>query len=635
MKKIILLFILYCISEKINSQSALPEFGVYSNVEMDMKECSFDKDADAIVLLDEAFSNYDDGYQLITTRRIRIKILNERGIDRGNITIPIYSKDGFEYIRNIEGLTYNDNGASYLNKKSIYTENVDKRFSNVKFALPNVKSGSIIEYKYESVMKHYGGLDHWVFQSDIPTMRSCYLLQIIPNAEFSYVVTKKKNYPIIITPKKEVGQIYFEMNNIPSLQFEPYMDAPKDYLQKVEFQFSGYINVFGSRQSVNETWKALAYTLATDKEVGGTLKKDLPKIDEIKLLVSKETTNTGKLIAIYNYVRNHLTWNGYYGIHAADGIKKIWESRTGSAGEINLVLISLLQTFGIEASPLLIAERDFGKIDPAFPFIDRFNKTAAYAVADGKTFIMDATQKYCPPGLTPYPVLNTYALVVDKKTMNIMQIKSDKEAYKTLAIVQAVLDKNGLVKGSSFISAFDYAKELQTEQIRESQKNFVKKYFEDAYEGLSVDSFSYDNLNSDTDPLTINLSFNRQLSDNGGFVLLNYNFFTGLGKNPFKKDERFTNVNFGYPYQVSVDETIELPANSKVEEWPSNKKLTTPGENIFLSRDIKQSGNSIHIRLDFIQTLTLVPADSYPDLKSFYKQMIDMLNEPIIIKLGK
>jgi hypothetical protein len=631
------LFLLTILSQyNTSAQSKLPEFGVYSSDELSMKECPFDKDADAVVLVDEAFSNYDDEWELITSRRIRIKILNERSIDRGTIVIPFYSKDNFEFIRNIEGLTYSDQqGTSALNRKSIYTEKVNDKFSNVKFALPNVKAGSIIEYKYESVMKHYGGLDRWIFQSDIPTMKSCYLLEIIPNHEFSYSVTKKDNLKISIIPKPDLGQIYFEMNNIPGLRFEPYMDAIKDYFQQVEFQLSGFVGRYGDKNKVNQTWKDIAYDLSTDKYLGGAIKKDLPKIDEVKALIASETSNTAKLNVIYNYVKNNFKWNGYDGKYAIDGLKKVWEKKSGTAGEINLLLVNLLQSFDIDASPLLVAERDFGKIDPNVPFIDRFNKTVAYATADGKTFILDATQKYCPAGLTPYSLLNTYALVVDKKTANLITIGSDNAFYKSAITIEAKLEKDGLLKGNATIITNDYAKQSQSEKIKENEKSFIQKNIEEENPGVSVDSFNYKNLTSDSEPLMQQVKFKEQFGENGGFALLNYNLFTGLAKNPFKKDERFTNVNFGYPYLVTVDETIELPANSKVEELPANKRLTTSDRNISIAREITQTGNRIHIKINFVQTLTLVPADDYQDLKYFYKLMVDLLNQPITIKLEK
>src|SRR5258706_5648513 len=132
----------------IYGQMAMPEFGNYSAEEINLKECSFDKNAEAVVLLDAAIADHDDEYRLITHHRIRIKILHQREVDQGNIIIPFYSKDKFEYLSNIRGVTFNQEGnqpvLSYVDKKSIFTEKVDNVYSNVKFAMPNVKPGSII-----------------------------------------------------------------------------------------------------------------------------------------------------------------------------------------------------------------------------------------------------------------------------------------------------------------------------------------------------------------------------------------------------------------------------------------------------------------------------------------------------------
>ena len=641
MKGYLPFFILLCLFniQSVVAQTTLPDFGYYSNEEIMMKECSFDKEAEAVVLLDEAYSYYDDNYRLITDRRVRIKILNQRGLDRGNIKIRFYSKNNFELIRGIEAMTYNPDGSSpvsSISRKSIYTEKVDDHFSNVKFALPNVKAGSIIEYKYQSIMKHYGGLDKWIFQSDIPTLKSCFQLVILPNAEFSYVVSKKSNYYVTITPNPSEGKIYFEMNNIPGLRFEPYMDAVKDHLQKVEFQFSGYTNSFGDKENVNATWKEVAYNLSTDEYLGKAVQKNLPIPDDLKALVAKETSGIGKINVIYSYVKDNFTWNGYTGKFAVDGLKKIWEKRTGNAGELNLVLVNLLQAFEIDASPILVAERDFGKVEPSsYPFIDWFNKTAAYVVADGKILILDATQKYCPATLTPYQILNTFALVINKKTEKLLQIPGNEGAYRSNLLVKAGLDNNGFLKGSCDITSYDYAKESQVEGIKENRNKFIVKTYEEPYDGLKVDSFGYEYNKVDTAPLVQHFNFFRQLDETGGFILFNYNLFTGFAKNPFIADERFTDISFGYPFHWEIEEIIELPAKSKTDDLLKDQTLEIRGGTIILSREIKRMGNQLKIKISFRQTLTLIDADAYPTLKNFYKSMIDMLNEPIVIKLQK
>src|SRR6187455_678307 len=89
------------------SQMVFPEFGKFTTEEISLKQCSFDPEAEAIILLDKAVVNYDDDYHMITERRVRIKILNEKGLDRANIIIPFYHKDDFEYIGKVVAYTFN------------------------------------------------------------------------------------------------------------------------------------------------------------------------------------------------------------------------------------------------------------------------------------------------------------------------------------------------------------------------------------------------------------------------------------------------------------------------------------------------------------------------------------------------
>ena len=148
---LLLFFIVCCSSAK--AQTTELEIGHISATDMNIREYKEDPEAEALVLSDEAYSSYDDEYKLITIRRVRIKILNQKGLDRGNIVIPFYSRDAFEMIGKIDGVTYNYNETNniiptYLDKKSVFTEKKDGYFSLKKFAMPAVKPGCVIEYTY-------------------------------------------------------------------------------------------------------------------------------------------------------------------------------------------------------------------------------------------------------------------------------------------------------------------------------------------------------------------------------------------------------------------------------------------------------------------------------------------------------
>jgi len=618
------------------SQMEFPSFGSFNAEEIKLKQCSFDPEAEAIIPFDKAVVNHDDNYQMITERRIRIKILNEKGIDRANIVIPFYHKDGFEFLSKIQAYTFNSDASGMqpglvVEKKSIYTEKQNSYYSLVKFAMPAVKVGSIIEYHYVSTMKHYGGLDDWKFQSDLPTLHSSFMLQIIPDREFAYTVQKNYNINIVIKPMPEHGRIYFEMNNVPALRIEPYMDARRDYIQKVMFQLSGYTTRYGSKQSVNASWKELAYDMMTEKYFGSQLDKDL-KIEEIKAIALLENSQQGKLRSIYEFVKKRIEWNGFNDKYAPDGLRAVWERKKGTSGEINLLLVNLLNSVGIETYPVLAAERDYGKVDTTYPFLDRFNKVIAFAVADNKQYVLDATQENCPAGLTPYSLLNTTGFLVDKKKFNLIKIAPGTRTYKNVITIAGTMDAKGLITAEANVKSYDYARQLRLDAVKDNRKKFVNDNFEKPYERMTIDSFLIVPPESDSIPLEQIIRYKQQLNESGGFMFFNTNLFTGIEKNPFLSSIRFTNVNFGFPYNIFVEEKIKLPAGIKID-LPEARLIESDDKKIQASRQVFREGDELKILVRFIQTTTLVTADGYPAIKEFYKKMTDMLNEPIVIKM--
>src|SRR4030095_7085272 len=137
-------FLTFFICLRAYTQMDFPEFGKFTAEEVSLKQCSFAPEAEAIILFDKAVVNHDDDYHMITERRIRIKILNEKGIDRANIIIPFYHKDDFEYITRVQAYTFNydasgNQSISEVEKKSIYTEKQNSYYSLIKFAMPAVK----------------------------------------------------------------------------------------------------------------------------------------------------------------------------------------------------------------------------------------------------------------------------------------------------------------------------------------------------------------------------------------------------------------------------------------------------------------------------------------------------------------
>ena len=443
----------------VNAQD--DDFGRITADELAMKECPFDKNAEAVILLDKAVASFDENHHLIVQRRIRVKVLKEKGVQRANIQIPYYHADDFEFIRDLKAVVLNpQEGGGFtttpLERKNIFKRQQNQLYSAIIFALPNVGVGSIFEYSYTTDSKNHAALKSWEFQADIPTVTSSYELAPIPNSEFAYSVYKQKDFPIKITPDRSNGRIHFLMNNIPGLRDEVFSPSPNKYLQRVNFQFASYTSYMG-KKDFTATWSQLTKELLAEKAFGGQVKKDLSGTDLLKSLPSSMTP-LEKLRTIHDFVRSSVEWDGITSRYCESGVKTVLEKRKGNNGEINLMLVSLLRSAGLEVYPMLACERRYGKVDTTYPYIDQFNLVAAYAVVDGKSYVLDGTDAHTPFFLVPPDLQNTVGYIVDGKQQRFVYFNNLPQRQHEIIQLSGSVSPEGVVSGSALVTDLDYSK---------------------------------------------------------------------------------------------------------------------------------------------------------------------------------
>lgn len=171
-KLLVFTFLLLFINFKLIGKEI--KYGKFSKEEISITECSFEKEAPAIIL--SKTCDIVLNYSVIQYfNHVRIKILNEEGLKWANVVIPYYRKDDLENVTGIRGQTVNfgvdgKEETTDLEGKSVFTVDVDEWTGETRFSMPNVKVGSIIEYKYTTNSHFYSYLDTWYFQDEIPTL---------------------------------------------------------------------------------------------------------------------------------------------------------------------------------------------------------------------------------------------------------------------------------------------------------------------------------------------------------------------------------------------------------------------------------------------------------------------------------
>ena len=612
-------------------------YGIISSEEFALKECAFDKDANAAVLLDEAISDHDDEYKLITWHHVRLKILKEKGFDEANISIDYYRKDNFEFIDQLEGMVSNTDASGALvvdklNKKSFYKKDINELYGTITFTFPNIKTGSIIEYKYRSVMKHYGGLRDWYFQGYLPVIKSKYTVTVVPNREFAYRVNKKEDLPVIIKQEKGSERVYFEMNNIPGLSNEPYMDAREDYLQKAVFQMSGYNTGYG-KQNYLTSWNEVIKEFIDSRDFGRQLWKNIPGTGDFTDAVKKLSTDEEKMKTVYNYVRSNMSWNNINSKYAFDGVKGPWEKHKGTNGEINLILINLLKDAGLEVYPALVSERSHGKVNVDYPFVDQFNTVFASVTIKGKKYYLDAADTYTPAHMIPNDILNTTALLVNKKSGGLVKITNDALQYDDYVNAQTELDNNGKFFGEVYIKSEGYSRIKKITDYKEGgQEKYLDKILRE--EGLAITNFEFLNQDKDSLPVEQKFKFSTNLPGTGDYMYVPLNLFFGFEKNPFTNDNRFSNVNFGYKRKISTYASVNLPEGYAVDALPKSVRMVTPDKDIEFNRSVEYNKETNSVTCMFVIDFkkSLYEVDEYPILQQVYKKMFEFLKEPLVLK---
>jgi hypothetical protein len=336
------------------AQNKLPNLGKIDVDDLKITECPFDKDAVAYKIIDWGNVYYERGtegislFKQVYEKRVRIKILKDKGLSYANVTIPYYSFNNDQKVTKTEAYTYNldENGkvkTTAVSKSSIYSKKINKRYSELIIAFPEAKVGTVVEYKYRMEREMFWLINDWYFQDKIPKQHSEYQLKVPLVFQFSVhpVVaqapeTKEETFDDMIATGdglitvKTIKKNYI-MKNVPGINDEPYMGTIKDYQQRLEFQLSRIDFGNGNSKDYSTTWGDVITTLYKDEDFGLQLAKELDEFTEILNMAKTIQGEEAKLKYLFNYVRDQLKWNEEEEIYAFTGLSKTWEKKKAAA----------------------------------------------------------------------------------------------------------------------------------------------------------------------------------------------------------------------------------------------------------------------------------------------------------------
>lgn len=648
MKKSLPILIALLYSQLVMSQKDkdIPAFGKVDKADLEIKTCDFDPHAEAEVLFDvgEVYCQFmptSDNNPVSTEleRHVRIRVLSDKGVNVANIHIPYYSYHQAEYIRNLSAQTYNLDASGHVvvtkvDKKQVFDKHITSRESEEVFTFPDVKAGSIIEYKYTLTGDWFNELEDWYFQRSIPVKLSRYTLNFPP--EFEVYGQPYCSMPLDRQTKTEGTrelQIY-TMRDVPALRDEPFMSCDEDYLQKL----TTHLRAFNGSYRINlvPTWPKKIKELMEDEDFGLQLKKNIPRTSDLEAqLKPLKDSDYRKMQAIYRYVSKNMEWNGYSNIWALDGVKAAWKDKKGTSGEINLILVNLLKDAGLDAHPILVSTHEHGAVRTMEAYVSQFNKVMADVTLNNHTYILDATEKDVPARLIPPDVMATEGLVIEKLDTyewGWQTLWDPTEMYKKVVSVSGMINDQGIMNGHAYIASFDYSRLKVASALKEGTDKFIEKQYTSNYTGINVDSLKLDNEKTESLPLVQHFHFTMPITSSGDYKYFSVNLFAGLQKNPFVEDTRTSDIFFGANQQYTIMGSFTIPDGYSFDALPKSVRMITPDTSTIITRMVATQGNQLSVRMTIEFKKPFYTVADYPYFKEFYKKLFGLLNEQIVIR---
>lgn len=632
-------------------------FGQVTPAEMEMKKYTKDTSAHAVVLQEFGKSRIDvtgdDNIKLIYEYHVKIKIFDNKGFDNGTVQIPVYNNsdaDSYESVDDITAVTFykDDNGLTQkveLENKKIYPVKENKHWANYKFALPGLRNGCVIEYKYRIESPYFENFHSWRFQDEIPKVYSEYEVHI--PGFWNYNASLRGGLKLVKNTAEiekscfsshgascDCSKMVYGMSSIPAFKGEDFMTSPKNFLSAINFELVEYVNPYnGVKRKVTKEWKDVDYELKSSSYFGSQLKRKGLFKDKLVPVIAGQADDLGKAKAIYAYIQKAFKWNDFYGIYT-DGLGKPLNEHTGSVADINLSLVTALNAGGINAEAVLLSQRNHGTINTLYPVIGDFDYVVAKVNIAAKSYLLDATDPMLPFGMLPLKCLNDKGRVfsLDKPSYWIDLNLPQKE--KSLQALDLTLDENGKLKGTFTKYSFGYEAYKKRVEIKKhnSTDEYVEKLNTESPK-LKILKSNISGLDSLEQPLVekYEIEFNayNKLTNNLSF---NPFFWERITTNPFKLDERSFPIDRGMPLDDRLTLTIHLPAQYTIEAPPQNFALALPDEGGKFLTNYQADTNQFTFSNLIQLNKPVYSSGEYPYLKEFYNKIVQSETSELVFK---
>ena len=652
------IFIFFVSILKISAQNL--EFGKVTIDELKEKMHPIDTSAVSAILFKKAKTTFNytlsNGFAITTEFSIKIKIYKKEGLKWAAFEIPYYvgyEKLGDEKVIITNAFTYNLVDGKIVKEKvsseSKFKEKTNEFWQTKIITFPNVKEGSIIELKYEYKSENLSEFPVFQYQYKIPVNYAQYITEI--PLYFLYNATQIGLEKVTLEDKLEqVTARYdnasgmsdyvsfqqiktkYEAFNVPKLIEEEYVNNMDYYYGKIVHELKTVQFPNQQPNQIASSWESVAKSIFEDKDFGSELNKSDYFTNDLKRIINNMDSMELRLKVVFEFVKNKMNWNGNLGFFTKSGVVAAYNENTGNVAEINLMLIAMLKSSGLDARPVLLSTKGNGAT--LFPNKSKFDYVIASVVLDGKQYLLDATCKYCSIFNLPIRDLNDKGRLINKdgNSSEIDLILETNSINKSNII--ANIDSFGEVSGQVSNTYFDFEALKFREKFSGVSHESIVENLEKKYSGIEIENYELKNDKLIYEPVIEKFSIK---SNNVAEIIGDRIFFSpmlcfALAQNPFKQERRQYPVNFSFPTKNKYLISINIPEGYVIESLPESIAIGINQKQVTFKFALSANEKQITVNVNLDINSTVIPLEDYDNLKQFFKLVIEKENEKIILK---
>ncbi len=593
-----------------------------------------------ILFCDEKVEVTGDNKEISSLHYI-VKILNERGKEGFSETQigydSTYEKVKLEFARTIKpDGTVAEVGSRHIRDVSKYMN--FPLYSNARvfiISFPEIAEGATIEYKVkisrnQLVNKKDFVMDYPV-QSSEPIISANFTLEI-PKGKLLSIKTINDGYNYFgaeLKPKieqladktvyrwtfKEIPQIIPEIGMPPAVEINPTI----------------ILSTFQNWQDVYNWW----WDLAKDK-----IKPDSAIKAKIQELTALAKSQEEKLRAIYNFCAKDIRYvaveygqAGYEPHQAAD----IFKNKYGDCKDQAILLVTMLNGAGFQASPVLIGTKEAYNLDENFPNM-LFNHAIAAVKFEGRTIFLDATAETCsfddlPPGDQERKVL--LCAEDGYKIENTPLYSAEHNLVRQVADIK--IDDDESIIAEKSVASFGVYDQSQRYWLLYTMPELIKEQIaakaQEVSIGARLESYKVKNLNDLNKPVELSYKFRGpEYLVNGG----NLRIMPQVGildTNLVAKDIRRYPIDFGFLDTKELELNLLLPSNFMIKYMPEDIKKDSPWMKFAAS--YRSEGRKLIFKQKLQVKRNKIPEGEYPAFKAFFENLAKSLKQRAVLERRK